>query len=104
MLVRGDHEAANTVVLTWRSWQTLFGADPSVVGRTVRLDGASYMVVGVVEEAFHVPQGVLSAGVDFIAPIDWTDELYVDPGYWVLEVAGRLAPRTSFSSVDAQLG
>jgi predicted permease len=38
---------APAAVVTHRAWQTRFGADPSIVGRTVRLNGASVTVVGI---------------------------------------------------------
>jgi putative ABC transport system permease protein len=46
-------EGTNAVVLGETAWRTYFGADPSVVGRTVRLDGDPFMVVGVVPKDFH---------------------------------------------------
>jgi putative ABC transport system permease protein len=39
------------VLLSEEFWRSRFGADPSVVGRTIRLDGESVQVVGVVPHA-----------------------------------------------------
>jgi putative ABC transport system permease protein len=38
---------AHVVVLSHRLWVSQFGSDPSVVGRSIRLDGAPYTVIGV---------------------------------------------------------
>ena len=35
------------LILTYKLWQSHFGSDPDVVGRTVTLDGTPYMIVGV---------------------------------------------------------
>jgi len=42
-----------TVVLGHHLWRTRFGADPSVVGRTVRVASRSYQVIGVAPPGFR---------------------------------------------------
>ncbi len=46
------------VVLSHRIWQTQFGADRSIVGRTVLLDGTRHTVIGVAPASFNLPSGV----------------------------------------------
>jgi predicted permease len=41
------------MILTDTFWRTKLGADPAVVGRTLRLDGAPALVVGVLPPGFH---------------------------------------------------
>jgi putative ABC transport system permease protein len=41
---------APVIVLSHRAWQNRFGADPSVVGRVVRLDTTAHTVIGVTPE------------------------------------------------------
>jgi putative ABC transport system permease protein len=57
LLTREDDQpnAAPVVVLTAPFWRSHFGADPSVVGRSVLLSGASYTVVGVLAPSFEFP-------------------------------------------------
>ena len=43
----------HVVVLSYAFWQELTGGDPGVIGRTVRLDDASYEVVGVLGPEFR---------------------------------------------------
>ncbi|MGH8638038.1 MAG: ADOP family duplicated permease, partial [Burkholderiales bacterium] len=45
---------SNVVVLSEAFWRTRFNADPSVVGRDIRLDGSAYTVVGVVPKEFQL--------------------------------------------------
>ncbi|MEO2198464.1 MAG: ABC transporter permease [bacterium] len=42
-----DSQQSSVVVLTEALWRARFDADPSVVGRDIRLDGTPYTVVGV---------------------------------------------------------
>ncbi|HEU4997261.1 MAG TPA: ABC transporter permease, partial [Gemmatimonadaceae bacterium] len=45
--------AARVIVLSYQYWQLKFAGDSSVVGRTIRLDGDAYQVLGVAEPDFH---------------------------------------------------
>ena len=48
-----NDQAADAVVLGEGLWRARFGADPSLAGRTIRLDGEPYTVVGVVPKEFE---------------------------------------------------
>lgn len=63
-----DHEVASeaTVVLSEPFWVDRFGADSSIVGTTIRLDGEAHVVVGVVATG----QGYPSRGVAW-KPLRW---------------------------------
>jgi putative ABC transport system permease protein len=52
-----DQPSANaTAVLTWGLWQRRFGGDPSVLNRTIHLDGKPYTVIGVMPSWFAYPE------------------------------------------------
>jgi predicted permease len=42
----------SVVVLNYRFWQRRFGGDPHVIGRTLEMDHAPYMIVGVMPRSF----------------------------------------------------
>jgi predicted permease len=46
-----------TIVLSDSLWRRRYGADPAVVGRTIRLDDTPYHVLGVLPADFIVPTG-----------------------------------------------
>jgi len=46
---------ARVAVLSWGTWQSVFGADPSIIGRTVTLSGRTYDIVGVMPPEFFFP-------------------------------------------------
>src|SRR5687767_11574489 len=49
-----DAERASVVVLTESFWRTRFDADPGIVGRSLRLDGDPWTVIGIVPDAAQV--------------------------------------------------
>jgi predicted permease len=49
-----DHPGASqAAVLSWPAWKSSFGADPNIVGTTVRLNKLLYTIVGVTPEGFY---------------------------------------------------
>ena len=51
---RGD---PHVVVLSHEFWRTVAGADPSIVGKALRLDDSTYRVVAVLPPGFDYPRG-----------------------------------------------
>jgi predicted permease len=56
LLQRADDDhpgASQAAVLSWPAWKSDFGADPNVVGKTVRINKLPYTIVGVTPEGFY---------------------------------------------------
>ena len=81
-----DSQRANVVVLSEAFWRTRFNADPSVVGRDVRLDGSPYTVVGVVPKEFQLQGRSSIWALISIVPRPQLRSAYF------LQVIGRLKP------------
>ena len=86
------------VVLSYRYWQTQFGADPGVVGRTMLLDGDPYTVVGVMPAGFHFG----SRDSDDIWPVLQLEPRNVRHPYWIGPL-GRLKPGVTAAQAEADL-
>ena len=90
----GSHQR---VVLGHGLWTRRFASDPAIVGRTVRLDGEQYEVVGVAPEGFNIP-----LGAEVWAPISYDAAAWDsrrDPNFTVI---GRLAEGKSLANARAE--
>ncbi|MDO8680867.1 MAG: ABC transporter permease [Acidobacteriota bacterium] len=86
------------VVLGHELWTRRFAADPAIVGRTVRLDGEPYEVVGVAPEGFNIPLGAQAW-----APISYDAAAWDDRRDTSLTVIGRLADGGSIDNARAEM-
>jgi hypothetical protein len=88
----------HVVVLAYGFWRRHFGADPSVVGRTIDLDREPYVVVGVLPESFSLPS---LDGFDVWAPVGVDPDQ--DQGRWLRNrrVFARLAPSSRRSRASS---
>jgi predicted permease len=94
--------AAAVVLLSYPLWQSHFGGDRNVIGRTVALDGRAFSIIGVLPADFR-----------------WTEktDLLEPVGVWATNnssshergergdavVLGRLAPHASFQHAQAEM-
>ena len=64
--VDDDRPGANlTVVLSWSFFRRRFNADPSIVGKTIRLNARPYTVIGVLPNWFTYPDPQIQLWVPF---------------------------------------
>jgi predicted permease len=79
-------------------WRTHLGANPGAIGRTLRLNGRTYEVIGVMPPDFEFPR----AGYGVWVPIALTEGDH-DRGSHSFWVAGRLADDISFEQARAEI-
>jgi putative ABC transport system permease protein len=89
------------IVLTDALWKRKFGADPSVVGRQVRVNGASYEVIGVMPAGFAYPDASYEALVPLA--LQGGDPDWINRSRHHLRVVGRLRPSESVASARVEM-
>lgn len=97
-------------VLGYRTWAQDFGADPGIVGSTVRLNGTPHTVVGVASEEWNGSLPVLVS--QFYAPLMMTNELMgsgstdqiARRGSRSMFLKGRLREGATIEQANAWLG
>src|SRR6266513_6116826 len=101
--------APPAIVLNYAYWVRAFGAAPSVVGRTVRLDSTTVTIVGVADPHFTIPTP--GKPLDFFMPFSVADSVrgkwyrskdrVADPTNWWVVILGRLKPGISIRQAQA---
>jgi putative ABC transport system permease protein len=87
------------VVLSHRLWVRMFGANPSVVGRTIRLNDRPYEVIGVMPAAFDYT----AQSEDLWVPIAFTAERKTMHDEHYLQLYARMKPNVTRADAFAEL-
>jgi putative ABC transport system permease protein len=87
--VSDDARRDRSIVLTHGYWAQHFGSDPSVLGRTIELEGASYTIIGVLQKAV----GPLEHEVALFTAAHWPEPRRKGP-FFVMVLA-RVRPDVS---------
>jgi predicted permease len=97
----------NVAVLGYGLWQRRFGGDPSVVGRSVEVDGVSRTIVGVAPAGFAFPLGTdLWVSSRFAAPphpLRPTQDPAASRGSHYFETFGQLKPGVTLTQGSAEV-
>ena len=91
-------QGAKVAVLSHAFWRDRFGADRGIVGRTIRLNGVAYEVVGVASPAARYPR---TAQVWMPYPVD--SSFAGQRGRMYMDVVGRLRPGVTQEELGNQL-
>ena len=98
----GEDESPNDrfAILSHAAWQTRFGGDPAIIGKSLELDGQAHEVVAVMPASFEFP----SRRTEVWVPLG------LDPRntarYWAgdfMPVIGRLRPGSSLDDAHAEI-
>ncbi len=85
------------VVLCHRIWRSLFGADPKIIGRSIRLSGMAYTVIGV------MPSGLFDRwGTDVRIPLAFEPKDMARDYRW-LHVWARLKPGVTLEQARQEM-
>jgi putative ABC transport system permease protein len=97
---------APVVVISDRLWRRGFGADPHVIGRTLRIDMDAYEVIGVTAPGFRHPSDTLETDVEVWAPAGWVAPPFQPPTHgnrFMPAAIGRLGPGVDVRSASERL-
>jgi len=94
-------------VLSYALWTMEFGADPSIVGKQIKLNGTSFTIIGVAPANFR---GIVAAGApnDVWVPLAMSSVAYTfcnsqEPDCSFLDLVGRLAKGNSVKQLQAEV-
>jgi predicted permease len=107
-----ERERRLVAVLTEELWNDQFGGDPGIVGRRVRLNSATFEIIGVTAEGFRGLH--LGDGPDIFVPLlsgpaletgyPEDDSRFTQRGSrWISQLVGRLAPGATVEQARAEL-
>ncbi len=98
--------AARVAILTYGYWQTRFGGDPNVIGRTLTVNGNSVAIAGVLPASYQPPPEVAI----YVNPVFGVPELFsssgdprTNPFPHYLSILGRLKPGVTLAQAQGEL-
>ena len=105
-MARAELAGTPSVLISWNYWQTRFAGDPAILGKTIRLNGAAFTIIGITPRDFV---GTTIAVPDFWMPLSL--EPLVNPeSDWLrdretpnLRMFGRLAPGATMAQAQAEI-
>src|SRR5262245_12366672 len=103
--------AAPVVVLSHQFWQERFAANPSVIGQSLKLNQQAFTIIGVTPPAFtstlqvdERPAVTVSIASEPLLRGESSSLGTANrPGYWWLDVMGRLKPGATYEQARASL-
>jgi putative ABC transport system permease protein len=96
-----NHEA----ILSYGLWQRRFGGDAHVLGKTARLDGAPYTVVGVMPRGFQLyvqHQAIIGEPPQLWVPLAFPASARQPGGRYMMAIA-RLKPGVTLAAAQTQM-
>jgi putative ABC transport system permease protein len=89
-------EGRPVIVLGDELWRSAFGADPTIVGRTIRLDDRTVEVVGVMPPSFKFP----TVRQDFWLPFDPLKAQAGRPMFAIARLPGDRSPADAIARIE----
>jgi predicted permease len=100
-LTEADEDPASdpVIVLSHAAWRRLYGEDPSVVGRTLTLNGTPRTIVGIMPPDFRFPDGA----VEYWVPARFDPAFRANRDQYFIAAVGRLAPGATVERARAEM-
>jgi len=94
-------EGPKAVILSHEFWTRRFGADPGLLGRSIRLDGLDTQVVGILPPGFRFQHYLNSAQI--LLPAAFPKNRIAVRGAHFMGAVGRLKPGATRASAEQEL-
>src|SRR5215210_2383881 len=97
---------AAPIVISDAFWRRGYGASPSAIGRTLRIDDDPYEIIGVMPPNFRHPAATVETDVDVWAASGWTSSPFPLPAYsarFIRFAIGRLKSGVSLEEARARV-
>jgi len=97
---------ASEVVISDGLWRRAYGADPNIVGRTLRLDNDPFTIIGVLPPGFRHPGPTVSGDVEVFGAAGFTGEPFPKPARGtriLVNAIGRLKPGLTLAQAQTRL-
>jgi predicted permease len=97
-----------TAILRHATWVRRYGSDPSVVGRTIRLNDQPYQIVGILEASFSLPREVMptlngAEDADVILPLPLGPNDVTRRDREDYNIVGKLKPGVTLAAARAEM-
>lgn len=98
----GASKNADTVILSDAAWKAAYGGDPGILGKNIKINNKSYLVVGVMPPGIEIPFSPSSPQVWTTITLGDQDRTryYNSPDY---SVVARLRPGVSIKTAQAEM-
>jgi predicted permease len=102
-----EKQGTRVALISHELWVSQFGADPSILGRTMHLSGDAFTIIGVMPATFRFP--VTAPKNSFWTTLAVDDDPHnpkpvtASRGTHFLNVMGRLRPRVTVAQADAEM-
>lgn len=95
----------HVVLLSYGLWQRRFGADRNLIGKTLKLDGIDYTVIGIMEPGFQFPivGGDYQFPADLWIPFPLTPKRAADRNTNYILVVGKMKPGITLQKAQAEM-
>ena len=93
----------NVLILSDRLWRDRFSADAKIVGRTIKLNGTVFTIIGVLPRHFSFPSSSLEPDVYGPAALERTTVMNPQGRIWGIQTIARLRAGVSGGQAQAEM-
>lgn len=97
-----------SAILSYGMWSRRYGADPRMVGRSIRINGQPFEVVGVLPQSFSLPREVLptlggAEQAEILLPLPLAPNAAQDRDHEDYNIVGKLKRGVSVAQAQAEM-